>query len=74
MAACPRVNLGVYICMCLDAERITQSVVKSHLETCQYSAEDMKRFTWEQYTLEETRSFQNKVIQTPPLTPKDIKG
>lgn len=42
-------------------ERITQSIVKSHLETCQYSAEDMKRFTWAQYTPEETRAFQNKV-------------
>uniref|UniRef100_A0A3B3ZH95 Uncharacterized protein n=1 Tax=Periophthalmus magnuspinnatus TaxID=409849 RepID=A0A3B3ZH95_9GOBI len=41
-------------------ERITQSIVKSHLETCQHSAEDMKRFTWVQYTSEEARSFQNK--------------
>uniref|UniRef100_A0A8C6TDB0 RAR-related orphan receptor C b n=1 Tax=Neogobius melanostomus TaxID=47308 RepID=A0A8C6TDB0_9GOBI len=41
-------------------ERITQSIVKSHLETCQYSAEDMKRFTWVQYTPEESRSFQSK--------------
>uniref|UniRef100_A0A672I525 RAR-related orphan receptor C b n=1 Tax=Salarias fasciatus TaxID=181472 RepID=A0A672I525_SALFA len=36
------------------------SIVKSHLETCQYSAEEMKRFTWVQYTPEETRAFQNK--------------
>lgn len=43
------------------SDRITQSIVKSHLETCQYSAEDMKRFTWVQYTPEETRTFQNKV-------------
>ncbi|KAK7945757.1 hypothetical protein WMY93_001485 [Mugilogobius chulae] len=47
-------------CSIADLERITQSIVKSHLETCQYSAEDMKRFTWVQYTSEETRSFQNK--------------
>uniref|UniRef100_A0A3P8W5K3 RAR-related orphan receptor C b n=1 Tax=Cynoglossus semilaevis TaxID=244447 RepID=A0A3P8W5K3_CYNSE len=39
---------------------ITQNIVKSHMETCQYSAEDMKRFTWVQYTPEETRTFQNK--------------
>ncbi|KAG7214639.1 hypothetical protein INR49_010531 [Caranx melampygus] len=44
----------------LLGERITHSIVKSHLETCQYSAEDMKRFTWVQYTPEETRAFQNK--------------
>lgn len=47
-------------CSIADLERITQSIVKSHLETCQYSAEDMKRFTWVQYTPEESRSFQNK--------------
>uniref|UniRef100_A0A3B3DU93 RAR-related orphan receptor C b n=1 Tax=Oryzias melastigma TaxID=30732 RepID=A0A3B3DU93_ORYME len=41
-------------------EHITQGIVKSHLETCQYSAEDMKRFAWVQYTPEETRVFQNK--------------
>lgn len=45
------------------SDRITQSIVKSHLETCQYSAEDMKRFTWVQYTPEETRVFQNKVCK-----------
>ncbi|XP_071382983.1 nuclear receptor ROR-beta-like [Centroberyx affinis] len=47
-------------CSLTDLERITQSIVKSHLETCQYSAEDMKRFTWAQYSPEETRAFQNK--------------
>ncbi|XP_020778881.1 RAR-related orphan receptor C b [Boleophthalmus pectinirostris] len=47
-------------CSIADLERITQSIVKSHLETCQYSAEDMKRFTWVQYTPEEARNFQNK--------------
>nr|XP_020471824.1 nuclear receptor ROR-beta-like [Monopterus albus] len=47
-------------CSITDLEHLTQSVVKSHLETCQYSAEDMKRFTWVQYTPEETRAFQNK--------------
>ncbi|XP_072297393.1 nuclear receptor ROR-beta-like [Eucyclogobius newberryi] len=47
-------------CSTADLERITQSIVKSHLETCQYSADDMKRFTWVQYTPEEARSFQNK--------------
>lgn len=46
------------------SEHITQGIVKSHLETCQYSAEDMKRFSWVQYTPEETRVFQNKVGNT----------
>nr|XP_057921943.1 RAR-related orphan receptor C b [Doryrhamphus excisus] len=47
-------------CSITDLDRITQNIVKSHLETCQYSAEDMKRFTWVQYTPEESRAFQNK--------------
>ncbi|XP_005797151.1 nuclear receptor ROR-beta-like [Xiphophorus maculatus] len=47
-------------CSVTDLEHVTQSIVKSHLETCQYSAEDMKRFTWVHYTPEETRVFQNK--------------
>uniref|UniRef100_A0A3P8W2F1 RAR-related orphan receptor C b n=1 Tax=Cynoglossus semilaevis TaxID=244447 RepID=A0A3P8W2F1_CYNSE len=47
-------------CSISELEHITQNIVKSHMETCQYSAEDMKRFTWVQYTPEETRTFQNK--------------
>uniref|UniRef100_A0A8C2XEP2 RAR-related orphan receptor C b n=1 Tax=Cyclopterus lumpus TaxID=8103 RepID=A0A8C2XEP2_CYCLU len=50
-------------CSITDLERITQSILKSHLETCQHSAEDMKRFTWAQYTPEETRAFQNKAAE-----------
>ncbi|CAL8312189.1 nuclear receptor ROR-beta [Gadus morhua] len=47
-------------CSITELERITQSILKSHLETCQYSVEDMKLFTWVQYSPEETRSFQSK--------------
>ncbi|XP_062380088.1 RAR-related orphan receptor C b [Sardina pilchardus] len=47
-------------CSLLDIERITQNVVKSHLETCQYGADELKKLTWSQYTLEETRHFQCK--------------
>ncbi|KAL4634734.1 semaphorin-6B-like [Arapaima gigas] len=47
-------------CSMLETERITQNVVKSHLETCQYSTEELKRLTWTLYTPEETRTFQNK--------------
>lgn len=55
------VNKNTYVPFCIIAEHITQSIVKSHLETCQYSVEDMKRFTWVQYSTEETRAYQNKV-------------
>ncbi|KAI1891645.1 hypothetical protein AGOR_G00145910 [Albula goreensis] len=47
-------------CSLLEIERITQSVVKSHLETSQYSAEELKRLMWTTYTPEETRTFQSK--------------
>lgn len=47
-------------CSLNDIERITQNVVKSHLETCQYSTEESKKLTWNVYTPEETRSFQLK--------------
>ncbi|KAJ8374452.1 hypothetical protein SKAU_G00050320 [Synaphobranchus kaupii] len=47
-------------CSLLEIERITQSVVKSHLETSQYSTEELKRLMWTMYSPEETRSFQNK--------------
>ncbi|TSQ01598.1 Nuclear receptor ROR-beta [Bagarius yarrelli] len=47
-------------CSLMDIERITQNVVKSHLETCQYSTEELKRLNWNLYTPEETHSFQLK--------------
>lgn len=49
----------------LCPERITQSVVKSHIETSQYSTEELKRMAWTVYSPEETRSFQIKVFITP---------
>lgn len=42
-------------------ERITQNVVKSHMETSQYSVEELKRLAWTSYNADETRCFQNKV-------------
>lgn len=45
-------------------ERITQNVVKSHIETSQYSTEELKRFAWTLYTPEEIRVYQNKVSVT----------
>lgn len=42
-------------------ERITQSVIKSHMETSQYSTEELKRMAWTLYSPEETHSYQMKV-------------
>lgn len=50
------------VCLCL--EHITQSVVKSHIETSQHSTEELKRMAWTLYSPEETRSYQTKVCET----------
>ncbi|KAJ3599829.1 hypothetical protein NHX12_033783 [Muraenolepis orangiensis] len=47
-------------CSLLELECITQSVVKSHIETSQYSTEELKRLAWTMHSPEETRSYQTK--------------
>ncbi|KAM6963267.1 RAR-related orphan receptor C a [Aplochiton taeniatus] len=47
-------------CSPLEIECITQSVVKSHIETSQYSTEEMKRMAWTLYNQEETANYQSK--------------
>lgn len=44
----------------LEIERVSQNIVKSHLETCRYTAEELKRLTWTMYTQEEIRTLQSK--------------
>lgn len=44
-----------------DSERVAQNVVKSHIETNQYTSEELKRMAWTLYSPEETRSYQTKV-------------
>lgn len=39
-------------------------MVKSHIETSQYSTEELKRMAWTLYSPEETRSYQTKVYVT----------
>ncbi|KAK2907763.1 RAR-related orphan receptor C a [Channa argus] len=47
-------------CSLLEIECVTQSVVKSHIETSQYSTEELNRMAWTLYSPEETRSYQTK--------------
>ncbi|KAF6726370.1 Nuclear receptor ROR-beta [Oryzias melastigma] len=44
-------------CSLLEIERITQNVVKSHIETSQFSTEELRRLAWTFYNPEETRSY-----------------
>lgn len=48
-------------CCPLLADRVAQNVVKSHLETCQYTTEELKRLAWSLYSPEEVRALQSKV-------------
>uniref|UniRef100_A0A8D0CU99 RAR-related orphan receptor C a n=1 Tax=Sander lucioperca TaxID=283035 RepID=A0A8D0CU99_SANLU len=50
-------------CSLLEIERITQSVLKSHIETSQYSTEELKRMAWTLYSPEETSSYQTKTAE-----------
>ncbi|XP_042335881.1 nuclear receptor ROR-beta-like [Sceloporus undulatus] len=44
----------------MEIERLAQNVVKSHLETSQYTSEELKRLAWTLYSQEEIRNMQNK--------------
>ncbi|NXU90975.1 RORB protein, partial [Xiphorhynchus elegans] len=44
----------------LEIDRVAQNVVKSHLETCQYTTEELKRLAWSLYSPEEIRALQSK--------------
>ncbi|XP_036592892.1 nuclear receptor ROR-beta-like [Trichosurus vulpecula] len=43
-----------------DIERVAQNIIRSHRETCQYTAEELKRLAWAQHTQEELCSLQAK--------------
>ncbi|NWY56847.1 RORB protein, partial [Chionis minor] len=44
----------------LEIDQVAQNVVKSHLETCQYTTEELKRLAWSLYSPEEVRALQSK--------------
>uniref|UniRef100_A0A8C6X0M3 Nuclear receptor ROR-beta-like n=1 Tax=Naja naja TaxID=35670 RepID=A0A8C6X0M3_NAJNA len=46
----------------MEMERLAQNVVKSHLETLQYTSEELQRFAWALYSQEEIRTMQNTVM------------
>uniref|UniRef100_A0A8C6V7G6 Uncharacterized protein n=1 Tax=Naja naja TaxID=35670 RepID=A0A8C6V7G6_NAJNA len=47
------------LCNVAFPERLAQNVVKSHLETLQYTSEELQRFAWALYSQEEIRTMQN---------------
>lgn len=43
-----------------EIDRLAQNVIKSHLETSQYTTEELKRLLWSLYSLDEMRNLQSK--------------
>src|SRR4029434_4997163 len=41
--------------------RIAQNIIKSHLETCQYTAEELQQLAWQTHTYDEVKMYQSKV-------------
>lgn len=45
---------------CLS-DRIAQNIIKSHLETCQYTADELQQLAWQTHSYEEVKIYQSKV-------------
>lgn len=43
------------------ADRIAQNIIKSHLETCQYTTEELQQLAWQTHSYEEVKMYQSKV-------------
>ncbi|CAL8249954.1 unnamed protein product [Boreogadus saida] len=43
-----------------DLDRIAQNIIKSHLETCQYTAEELQQLAWQTHSYEDVKMYQNK--------------
>uniref|UniRef100_A0A452VAK3 RAR related orphan receptor B n=1 Tax=Ursus maritimus TaxID=29073 RepID=A0A452VAK3_URSMA len=41
-------------------DRIAQNIIKSHLETCQYTMEELHQLAWQTHTYEEIKAYQSK--------------
>uniref|UniRef100_A0A452R8L4 RAR related orphan receptor B n=1 Tax=Ursus americanus TaxID=9643 RepID=A0A452R8L4_URSAM len=43
-----------------EIDRIAQNIIKSHLETCQYTMEELHQLAWQTHTYEEIKAYQSK--------------
>ncbi|TRY81932.1 hypothetical protein DNTS_013392 [Danionella cerebrum] len=43
-----------------ELDRIAQNIIKSHLETCQYTAEELQQLAWQTHSYEEVKIYQSK--------------
>ncbi|XP_066509975.1 nuclear receptor ROR-beta [Hoplias malabaricus] len=49
----PGVSMG-------ELDRIAQNIIKSHLETCQYTTEELQQLAWQTHSYEEVKMYQSK--------------
>lgn len=42
-------------------DRIAQNIIKSHLETCQYTTDELQQLAWQTHSYEEVKMYQSKV-------------
>ncbi|XP_060763594.1 nuclear receptor ROR-beta isoform X2 [Neoarius graeffei] len=49
----PGVSMG-------ELDRIAQNIIKSHLETCQYTGEELQQLSWQTHSYEEVKMYQSK--------------
>lgn len=43
-----------------ELDRIAQNIIKSHLETCQYTTEELQQLAWQTHSYEEVKMYQSK--------------
>uniref|UniRef100_A0A3P8WCP1 RAR-related orphan receptor B n=1 Tax=Cynoglossus semilaevis TaxID=244447 RepID=A0A3P8WCP1_CYNSE len=43
-----------------ELDRIAQNIIKSHLETCQFTAEELQQLVWQTHSYEEVKMYQSK--------------
>uniref|UniRef100_A0AAV2MS01 RAR-related orphan receptor B n=1 Tax=Knipowitschia caucasica TaxID=637954 RepID=A0AAV2MS01_KNICA len=43
-----------------ELDRIAQNIIKSHLETCQYTADELQQLAWQTHSYEEVKMYQSK--------------
>ncbi|TSR04276.1 Nuclear receptor ROR-beta [Bagarius yarrelli] len=51
----PGVSIG-------ELDRIAQNIIKSHLETCQYTVEELQQLSWQTHSYEEVKIYQSKIL------------
>ncbi|CAH2292335.1 nuclear receptor ROR-beta-like [Pelobates cultripes] len=47
-----------------DIEHVSQNIIRSHLDTCQFTSDELSRMTWNIHSQEDVRSLQNKTCET----------